>query len=113
MPVAVPLIAAGVGAAGTIAASNAQSNAAKSAANASQKATDASIAEQRRQFDLARQDQQPWLTTGASALGRLASLYGLQTAQSPATFDEASYLQANPDVAAAIAGGAFGGSALD
>lgn len=119
MPVAVPLIAAGVGAAGTVAASNAQSKAAKSAANASQQATDASIAEQRRQFDIAQQNQQPWLTTGTSALNQLASLYGLQTSAQPqagagqGVFDERSYLLANPDVAASIAQGGFGGSALN
>ena len=119
MPVAVPLIAAGVGAAGTISASNAQSKAAKSAANASQAATDASIAEQRRQFDIAQQNQQPWLTTGTSALNQLASLYGLQTSVQPqvgagqGVFDERSYLLANPDVAASIAQGGFGGSALN
>lgn len=119
MPVAVPLIAAGVGAAGTIAASNAQSKAAKSAANASQQATDASIAEQRRQFDIAQQNQQPWLNTGTAALGQLASLYGLSTGANPqvgtgqGSFNEQGYLLANPDVAASIAQGGFGGSALN
>ncbi len=119
MPVAVPLIAAGVGATGTIAASNAQSKAAKSAANASQAATDASIAEQRRQFDIAQQNQQPWLNTGTAALGQLASLYGLSTGVSPqigtgqGAFNEQGYLLANPDVAASIAQGGFGGSALN
>lgn len=119
MPVAVPLIAAGVGAAGTIASSNAQSKAAKSAANASQQATDASIAEQRRQFDIAQQNQQPWLNTGTAALGQLASLYGLSTGVNPqvgtgqGAFNEQGYLLANPDVAASIAQGGFGGSALN
>lgn len=119
MPVAVPLIAAGVGAAGTISASNAQSKAAKNAANASQAATDASIAEQRRQFDIAQQNQQPWLNTGTAALGQLASLYGLSTGVNPqvgtgqGAFNEQGYLLANPDVAASIAQGGFGGSALN
>lgn len=113
MPVAVPLIAAGVGAAGTIASSRAQSSAARSAANASQAATDASIAEQRRQFDIAQQNQQPWLTTGTSALNQLASLYGLQSAPNNSTFDSAAYLAANPDVAASVSNGGFGGSALN
>lgn len=103
---------AALGAAGSIAGSNAQSNAAKAAANASQKATDASIAEQKRQFDIAQQNQQPWLTTGTSALNQLASLYGLQTAQTPSTFNETAYLAANPDVAQAVAQGQFGGSGL-
>lgn len=118
MPVAVPLIAAGVGAAGTIAASKSQSNAAKNAANASQQATDATIAEQRRQFDIAQQNQQPWLKTGTSALNQLASLYGLSTGVTPQQgtgqgFNEQTYLAANPDVAASIQQGGFGGSALN
>lgn len=109
MPVAVPLIAAGVGASGTIAASNAQSKAAKSAANASQQATDASIAEQRRQFDIAQQNQQPWLNTGQSALSELAGLYGLSTGGG-ANASTYAYLQANPQVKADIDAGYFGGS---
>lgn len=83
MPVAVPLIAAGVGAAGAIASSKSQSNAAKNAANVSQQATDATIAEQRRQFDIAQRNQQPWLTTGTNALNQLASLYGLSSSVAP------------------------------
>lgn len=109
MPVAVPLIAAGVGAAGSVLSSNAQSKAAKSAANASQQATDASIAEQRRQFDIAQQNQQPWLNTGQSALTELAGLYGLSTGggANRSTYD---FLQANPDVKTSIDAGYFGGS---
>lgn len=111
--------ASALGAAGSIASNKAQSSAAKSAANASQQATDASIAEQRRQFDIAQQNQQPWLTTGTSALNQLASLYGLQTGVTPqagtgqGAFNEQGYLLANPDVAASIAQGGFGGSALN
>lgn len=90
-----------------------QSKAAKQAANASQNAADAATAEQRRQFDIANANQQPWLTTGTSALNQLASLYGLQTAPNATTFNESSYLAANPDVAAAIQNGQFGGSALN
>jgi len=62
MPAAV--VAAGVG----IYSANKQAGAAKDAAKASQKATDATIAEQRRQFDLSRGDQMPWLQTGQWAL---------------------------------------------
>lgn len=104
---------AALGAAGTIAGSNAQKNAAKSAANASQAATDQTIAEQRRQFDIGQQNIQPWLTTGTSALNRLAGLYGLSTAANQTNFNEGAYLAANPDVAAAIQAGGFGGSALN
>lgn len=118
MPVAVPLIAAGVGAAGTIASSNAQSKAAKNAANASQQATDATIAEQRRQFDIAQRNQEPYRNVGVGAIGQLASLYGLSTGITPQVgtgqgFNEQSYLAANPDVAASIQQGGFGGSALN
>lgn len=70
-----------LGAAGAAASANSQKKAAQSAANASQQASDASIAEQRRQYDLSRQDQMPWLTTGTSALNTLAGLYNLNTHQ--------------------------------
>lgn len=49
---------------------NKQAGAAKDSAKASQKATDATIAEQKRQFDLSRSDQMPWLDTGKWALGQ-------------------------------------------
>jgi len=99
---------AALGAAGSIAGSNAQSKAAKNAANASQQATDASIAEQRRQFDIAQQNQQPWLSTGKSALSELAGLYGLSTGGG-ANASTYAYLQANPQVKADIDRGYFGG----
>lgn len=109
MPVAVPLIAAGIGAAGTIASSRAQSGAARSAANASQQATDATIAEQRRQYDLSRADQQPWLQTGQSALSQLAGLYGLGSGGG-ANSSTYAFLQANPQARDAINNGYFGGN---
>lgn len=74
MPVAA---AAALAAGGAIASSSAQKKAAKSAASASQAATDQTIAEQRRQFDLSRSDMQPWLRTGSAAINQLANLYGL------------------------------------
>lgn len=70
---------AALGAAGSAIGANAQKKAAKKGAEASQQATDATIAEQRRQFDIGQRNQQPWLTTGNSALNRLAGLYGLST----------------------------------
>lgn len=48
-----------------------QSKAAKKAAQASQAATDAAIAEQRRQYDQTRADNMPWHDAGVAALGRL------------------------------------------
>lgn len=111
MPVAVPLIAAGVGAAGAVASSRAQSGAARSAANASQQATDATIAEQRRQYDLSRADQQPWLTTGTSALGQLASLYGLNGGTNQGQ-DWTSYVNNNPDILQAYNEGRLGDTSI-
>lgn len=78
MPV-VPFIPAIAGVAGAVIGSKAQNKAAQQGAQASQQATDATIAEQRRQFDIGQRNQQPWLTTGNSALNRLAGLYGLST----------------------------------
>ena len=49
------------------------SNAADTAAQASGAASDASIAEQRRQYDLSRADYQPFLTAGTGAVNRLAA----------------------------------------
>lgn len=112
MPAVVPLVAAGIGAGGAALSARSQSNAAKAAANAAQQSNDASIAEQRRQYDLSRGDNAPWLQTGQSALGQLASLYGLAGGTQSA-FDERGYLAANPDVAASIRQGGFGGSALN
>lgn len=110
MPVApfVPLIAAGVGAAGSVVAANASNRGQQQAANASQQAADQATAEQRRQYDLSRSDNAPWLATGQSALNQLASLYNLNGQGAP-TQDWNQYLTANPDVQAAVAGGAYGG----
>jgi hypothetical protein len=64
-------------AAGAIGGSIISGNAARSAANASAAGDAAAIAEQRREYDQTRKDQMPWLTTGGSALGQLARIYGL------------------------------------
>lgn len=113
MPV-IPFIPAIAGVAGAAIGANAQNKAAKQGAQASQQATDATIAEQRRQFDIGQANQQPWLTTGTGALNKLAALYGLPTAQtgggsSGGQFSAQGYLAANPDVAASIGAGNFGG----
>lgn len=84
----VPLIAAGVGAAGAVASANASNRGQQQAAQASQTAADQATAEQRRQYDLSRADNAPWLATGQSALSQLAGLYGLNqgaTAAQPQT----------------------------
>lgn len=49
---------------------NRQSSAARSAARTQQQAADAQVAEQRRQYDLSRQDQMPFLQAGTDALRR-------------------------------------------
>lgn len=77
MPVG--LIAAGVGAAGAVAGSVIQSNAAKSAAKTSAAAADRSLGVQQNEFDQTTANNKPFLTTGTSALNRLAGLYGLDT----------------------------------
>lgn len=46
------------------------------AAQAATDASTASLAEQRRQYDQSRVDQQPWLATGTNALNSYASLLG-------------------------------------
>ena len=68
MPVGAATVAVGAYAA------NKQSGAAKDSAKASQKATDATIAEQKRQFDLTRADQLPWMQAGTNALATQQAL---------------------------------------
>lgn len=108
MPI-VPFIPAIAGVAGAAIGASATNKAAKQGAAASQQATDATIAEQRRQFDIGQQNQQPWLTAGNSALNQLAGLYGLNTTPGGASAQTYAYLQANPQVKADIDAGAFGG----
>jgi hypothetical protein len=54
-------------------AAESSSDAADTAAQASRQASDASVGEQRRQFDLSRSDYQPFLTAGTGAVNRLAA----------------------------------------
>lgn len=61
---------AAIAAVGAYASSQSQKKGAKAAANASQQATDAQIEESRRQYDLSRQDQMPFLQAGQGALKR-------------------------------------------
>lgn len=56
-----------------------QSNAASGAAETQGRASEAATAEQRRQYDLSRQDQYPWLRSGRTALEELNMAYGLPT----------------------------------
>ena len=50
------------------------SSASKKAAKSQQQSADAATAEQRRQYDLSRSDQMPWLSAGSSALGQMQAL---------------------------------------
>jgi len=54
-------------------ASEGSSDAAETAARASGQASDASIAEQRRQYDLSRADQAPYLAAGTESVNQLAT----------------------------------------
>lgn len=77
MPWGVAAAAIEVG--GAIYSANKQSGAAKDAANASNQATQASIDEQKREFDINQTNQAPWLNTGKSALSVLSGMYGLNS----------------------------------
>lgn len=58
-------------------AAKAQQQGAQTAADASERATQAQIAEQRRQYDQTRADYTPYRETGYKALDTLAGLYGV------------------------------------
>lgn len=57
--------------------SRSSKDAANTAARAEERAAQMSIDEQRRQFDLTRADQAPWLQAGQGALNQLMRLYGI------------------------------------
>lgn len=63
-------IAAGVTLAVGVYAADQAKDASKDASRASQNATNATIEEERRQFDLTREDQMPWLDAGRGALDK-------------------------------------------
>lgn len=75
MPVA--LIAAGIGAAGSIASSAMQSGAAEDAANTQANAAKSAQALQKQEFDQTQANLQPWMTAGQSALSQIQTLFGL------------------------------------
>jgi len=58
---------------GSVLSSNSASDAASTAAQASGAASDASIAEQRRQYDLSRADYAPYLAAGTESVNQLAT----------------------------------------
>lgn len=81
----------------------AANSAAKKQAKAAGQAADVS----QEQYYQTREDQMPFLEAGYGALNRLNQLLGIAPEAKPFTpqFDEAKYLQQNPDVAAAVARG--------
>jgi hypothetical protein len=58
---------------GSALSSKASGDAADTAAEASGRASDASVGEQRRQYDLSRADQAPYLAAGTGAVNRLGA----------------------------------------
>jgi len=92
--------AAVLGAVSSSSAASKQSKAANKAADLSQQ-----------QYEQTRQDQMPWMRSGEGALNRLNELLGISPAADLSKlgpqFDEAKYLEQNPDVAAAVARGRF------
>jgi hypothetical protein len=60
--------------AGSLYSGNQQKKAAQGATNAQVAGQQASIAEQKRQYDLSRADQMPWLNAGKGALGQMQTL---------------------------------------
>lgn len=74
MPWGVAAAAISVG--GAIYSANKQAGAAKDAANASNQASQNSIDEQKREFDLNQANQAPWLQAGKGALSQMQALNG-------------------------------------
>ena len=72
-PVTAGLAIAGGSIVGGLISSQGAQSAADTAAGASTQASQASIAEQRRQFDINQANQQPWLTAGTGAVNQLAA----------------------------------------
>jgi hypothetical protein len=74
--------------------SESSSDAAQSAADTSRQASDASVAEQRRQYDLSRADQAPYLAAGTESVNRLANELrpgGRFAGTTPFSFNYADY----------------------
>ena len=79
---------------GSLISADASSDAADTAAQASGRASDASIAEQRRQYDLSRADYAPYLAAGTESVNRLANELrpgGRFASPTPFSFNYADY----------------------
>lgn len=115
----VPAILGGL----SLAGNSAQQKAAKSQAQAAQSATDQNIAEQRRQYDLTRSDQMPFLRSDYARRAMADRTYGIQSdmrggVDGPGMNDArigqpdyGAYVRSNPDLLAAYnaSGGQYGG----
>lgn len=73
MPVVTSVAAVGAATIGAVASSRA----AGKQADAIKHGTDQSVAEQRRQFDIAQEMRKPWVESGTRALGALEKIYGI------------------------------------
>lgn len=90
--------AAAVGIGSAVVGGAIAANGAKKAAKTQARSQQAAIDEQRRQFDLTREDLSPYRTVGTGALNQLAGLYGLP--QSDPNFSGPINLNGQPNPAA-------------
>ena len=97
--------------AGTVVGAIVKGKSEKQAANAQVDASNAAIAEQRRQYDQTRQDQMPWMAAGTQAVNALANPQGSFQA-SPGYQFRLSEGQRDIGNSFAARGGAFSGNAL-
>ncbi len=101
MPIAGALIGAVAGIGGAVMSSSAAKGAANTAAAAQDRASQATIAEQRRQYDQTRGDLGGYRDAGSSALIQQMNLLGLGgTPGGGGTTDWAAYVNGNPDALA-------------
>ena len=114
-------LSAGLSAAGGLYSANQQSQAAKRSAQAATTAGDQNIAEQRRQYDLTRSDQMPFLQSDYARRAMADRTYGIQSQDmmgrqsvfqgNQGGIDYGSYVRNNPDLMDAYnaSGGQYGG----
>lgn len=76
---------AAIAAVGAVAGSAISSSAAGDASDAQQASSAAALAQQQQQFNTTQKNLQPWLTAGGGALGKLSTLYGLNTTSGTAS----------------------------
>jgi hypothetical protein len=101
-----------IGAVVSIYGASQQNKAANKGANAQERASQAAIDEQRREYDQTRTDQMPWLTAGTGALGQMGALNSGDFSSFHASPDYKFALQQGMDTldhSAAARGGLFGG----